>query len=112
MATYRAITRGDWLKTLAYILLAFAVIAAGGIFLISQHWPFGLILWLLVFVGGVLSFLVRWHARTTAYRCAHCGHEFEISALTDFRSPHFPSRKYLRCPSCGTRCWAEILIKQ
>lgn len=29
-----------------------------------------------------------------------------------FISPHFPDKKYLKCPACGTRNWAAELTKK
>lgn len=59
-----------------------------------------------------MSIIVRWHAGVTAYRCTQCGHEFEITTMTNFLSPHLPERKYLKCPACGKRDWMTVLMKQ
>jgi len=61
--------------------------------------------------AAILFLLVRWHASHYGYCCGHCGAEFEISAFTDFISPHTVQSKYLRCPQCGKRSWAEARAK-
>ena len=78
---YRKPTRSDWAKTVIYLVLYIGAISAGA-FLLLPRGSWGAEGWaLLVVVGLVL--LVRWHSRMTAYRCANCGNEFEISFLTD-----------------------------
>jgi DNA-directed RNA polymerase subunit RPC12/RpoP len=99
------------MKVGAYILLTIIVIAAGAAALIPGSSPFEMGLWLAIFFGGYFL-LVRWHANNTAYRCPECGHEFEISVLTDFLSPHTTSKKFLKCPQCGKRKWATVLLKK
>lgn len=47
---------------------------------------------------SALVFAVIWfHARETAYRCEHCGHEFTVPAWKETISPHLLETKYLRC---------------
>jgi DNA-directed RNA polymerase subunit RPC12/RpoP len=57
----------------------------------------------------VLTVLVRWHARTVGYNCPECGHKFRITAWTDFKSPHYPHKKRLRCPACKKKSWCEAI---
>lgn len=109
---YREVTAKDWRKVALYILLALLVIAVSGWLLIPLAKPIGMIVWLAVIVAGALFFLVKWHARSTAYRCPACGQEFEISILADFISPQVPDKKYLKCPHCGRREWAAVLMKE
>ena len=104
-------TRKDQLKLGAYILLTILVIAAGAAVLLPGSRPFEMGLWLAIFFCG-LFLLFRYHANNTAYRCPQCGHEFEISVLTDFISPHTTTKKYLKCPQCGKRKWATVLLKK
>jgi DNA-directed RNA polymerase subunit RPC12/RpoP len=107
--SYRMATAKDWLKTGLYILVTLAVIILASILLPSIGLV-GIVLWAVIFVGG-MYLLVRWHANSTAYRCSGCDHEFEISTLADLISPHIPNKKYLKCPQCGKRNWATILMR-
>ncbi len=77
----------------------------GAIFLIPADWSIGLII--IIVTTIILLLLVRWHARNFAYRCPECGQEFEISVFTDFISPHGVGKKYLKCPRCQKRSWAN-----
>jgi DNA-directed RNA polymerase subunit RPC12/RpoP len=108
---YRQPTSRDRWKTGLYILLTITVIIVTGLLLIQMFETIGLVVWLAVFVMGIMLLLVRWHAKNTAYRCRVCGHEFEISTGTDLISPHLPEKKYLRCPQCGKRSWKTVLVK-
>jgi hypothetical protein len=112
---YRERTKKELIKAIAVSSAAVLVILLSVTILNSQFGRLGMFLWLtavLITVGGVLIVLVRWHARNTAYRCPACLHEFEISALRDFISPHGFGRKYLKCPACGKRSWALALAKE
>jgi predicted RNA-binding Zn-ribbon protein involved in translation (DUF1610 family) len=73
--------------------------------------PVGGIVFLVIVFGG-LFLLVRWHTKTFGYRCPTCNHEFAISVLTNFISPHFPDVKYLRCPRCRTFGWAKAMVNK
>ena len=89
---YRRVTTRDWWIVGGYVLLAATVIVVTAWILIPVAWPIGFAAWLAVFVGGSLFLLVRWHAKSTAYRCPACRYEFEISVLTDFASPQLQAR--------------------
>ncbi len=104
------ITRDRW-RAMGYTLLAIVVITATGAILVHASMPLGLLVWLAIFVPGSLFLLVGWHANHTAYRCPVCGSEFEIAVLTDFAGPQIPDKKYLKCPQCGKRNWATVLMK-
>ena len=108
---YRQPTSRDRWKTGLYILLTIIIIVVTGMILMQMFGAVGLVVWIAVFVAGSLFLLVRWHAKNTAYRCRVCGHEFEISTGTDLMSPHVPEKKYLKCPQCGKRSWATVLVK-
>lgn len=110
-AQYKETKKEDWIKTAIYLILSLAAIIIGATFLMPTYF------WLwLILVGGCLFLLVRWHARNFAYRCLKCGHEFEISAFTDFISPHGPGKrggwKYLRCPKCHQSSRATVIRKR
>ena len=109
---YREATKGDGWRAGAYIILTIAVPVASAAMLIPVAWPIGFAVWLALFAGGSLYLLVRRHAKSTAYRCPACRHEFEISVLSDLASPQLPGKKYLQCPQCGKRNWATVLMKK
>jgi len=69
----------------------------------APAWPFVV---LGIFVVGAI-FLVRWHAKNSAYVCPACSLHFPISAWTDFMSPHKGGVKLLRCPRCGESDWCD-----
>lgn len=68
-----------------------------------------------IFIAG-LYLLVRWHANRYGYKCTECGKRFDISVATDFSSPHVPGKgggkKYLKCPHCENRVWAQEVKKE
>ncbi len=111
--TYRKPAGADWRKTAIY-LAAYIIAIGGGAFLLLPRGGVGALVWVVIALGG-LFLLVRWHSKSTAYRCANCGHEFEISLLTDLISPHGIGNggwKYLKCPHCSQRTRAEVLVKE
>jgi DNA-directed RNA polymerase subunit RPC12/RpoP len=108
---YHEVTRKDQLKVIGYLVLMITFNVLTAYILIPAAWPWGLIAWLVLCFGGSLYLLVRWHALNTAYRCPACKGTFEISIFSDFSSPHVPNKKYLKCPHCNERNWANILMK-
>jgi DNA-directed RNA polymerase subunit RPC12/RpoP len=105
MAEYRSLERQDWTGRIILVVFVGAV-GALVLFAGSQH-P-------LVTLAGIalmLFLLVAWNAARHAYRCASCGHEFEISVLRSLVTPHMPGSKYLVCPRCKDRTWARVLVK-
>ena len=110
---YRKSNRADRARTAVYVAIYTAAIGIGAFFLIPRGAAEALA-WAVIAIGGAFL-MIRWHAQNTAYRCRLCGHEFEISIVTDAISPHGPGGggwKYLRCPQCGKRTKAEILMKK
>jgi DNA-directed RNA polymerase subunit RPC12/RpoP len=110
MTSY-AETKKYWIRTVIYLIIFVLIFISGAIFLLPTHF------WLwLILVSGVLFLLVGWHAKTFAYRCPRCGHEFEVSLLLDFISPHGPSKdggwKYLKCPKCQRRSRALVIKRK
>ncbi|GAK54633.1 hypothetical protein U14_05920 [Candidatus Moduliflexus flocculans] len=111
MDTYRKATRKNRIADAVGVTAFFIVVITGASFLLPSRWPE----WLgLVIVA--LTVLAMWHTYNVAYyRCANCGHEFEISALATFFSPHGIGKqsrwKLLKCPKCQTRTQAQILKK-
>ena len=105
--------RVDRARTAVYVAIYTAAISIGAFLLIARG-AAGAFAWAVIVVGGAFL-LIRWYARNTAYRCRNCGHEFEISILTDAISLHGSGGggwKYLRCPRCGKRTKTEILRKE
>ncbi len=66
---------------------------------------YGVSLWI---VGGLLY--ARWETKHFAYRCARCGHEFDISLWTCMIALGGLD-KYLKCPKCHKRSWATMIDK-
>jgi DNA-directed RNA polymerase subunit RPC12/RpoP len=106
MTPYRNPLLKDRVVT-GFVLVVFTAALAIGAFRFGNTHPAGFALLACVMLLG----LVGWHAASSAYRCAECGTEFEISTLRDLVSPHSPTSKYLRCPRCGKRDWASALKK-
>jgi DNA-directed RNA polymerase subunit RPC12/RpoP len=115
MNQYGEVNKGDWSRTIIYVLLFAAALVIGAIYLLPAYWY----VWSILVVGG-LFLLVRWHARSFAYHCPKCGHEFEISTVKDFVSPNGIVRrsggvqgwKYLSCPKCHERVKALTIKKK
>ena len=102
--------RGDYLKSIIFILVYVIVIGVSAVYLLIELWY----LWLLIVVAGMLL-MVNWHKKKTAYRCPNCEHVYEVSFLTDLVSPHGIDRDgawlYLRCPNCRQRKKTKTLKK-
>lgn len=107
---YREPNKTDWAKSIIYLVLYVAAITIGPFVLLERGviGPF----FLAVIVLGGLLLLVWQHSRTVGYRCANCSHEFQVSLLTDLVSPHGMNWYYLKCPQCGRRTRARVLIKE
>jgi DNA-directed RNA polymerase subunit RPC12/RpoP len=104
-------TPGHTRKTALFLGAVLLAAVATGFWFLPRRGDVWLAVWLAAGVALPVFFLVRWHARTTAYRCPACRHEFAISAWTDFITPHLPGKKYVACPSCGKKGWARVLMK-
>lgn len=93
---YRKPNKADRVRTAIYVAVYAAAIGVRASILISGGTG-GVPAWaILVLLGAFL--LIRWHAQNTAYRCSDCGHEFEISTLTDAVSPPQAGRRRLEIP--------------
>jgi DNA-directed RNA polymerase subunit RPC12/RpoP len=88
----------------AYILLLLVLIFIGAIILAFLHMSLSYLAWAIL-IAIALYLLVQWHAKNTLYKCPSCGKAFKISTLIDFISPHYPNKKWLKCPGCGRRSW-------
>lgn len=92
-------------------IYVFAVVLCSGLIFLLAPVP-GITVWVIL-VALATFLLVRWNARHSGYRCAHCGHEFQVSVLTEMISPHGPGGggwKYLRCPRCDRKSRARVLV--
>ena len=69
--------RRTGLRVLVIYVLAISL-SAGPMLLFDP--ALGLAAWL-VLVALATFLLVRWNARHSGYRCAHCGHEFPVSVF-------------------------------
>ncbi len=94
--------------TLIYLVAYAGLLVVSGVVLLPDLF----IGWVVIAAMGLLA-LVRWHSRAFAYRCANCGSEFQISALTElFGLQGFSTSrgwKYLRCPFCNERTRATVV---
>ena len=108
MPQHRPATTKYWPIT-ALVLAAFALASALIAYLGLPRFGGAIVV---VLVAILLVVVVRWHASNTAYQCEACGNAFEISILQDLFTPHMLTTKYVRCPACGRRTWAEVLPKQ
>lgn len=103
-----------WFRVFWRLTLYIAVIVAGAI-LLPQKLTF---IWAGIAVIG-LFLLVHWHNKSFGYRCDNCGHEFQISLLINFISPHGAGSgkrglrgwKLLRCPECKKFSRATVIEK-
>ena len=94
------------MKSSLSIKLAALAVFALAVFVLPRTWHWRSLP--AVIIGALIVFtffMVRWHARRTAYRCPACDQVFAISPWTDFLSPHLSGVKMLRCPSCGRSTW-------
>ena len=104
---YRRVTTRDWWIVGGYTLPAATVIVVTAWILIPGAWPIGFAVWLAVFLAGALFLLVKWHAKSTAYRCPACRYEFEISVLTDFASPQLVNIYHITDGDSGEAKWVS-----
>lgn len=101
---YWEVTKKDWFQTALLIFIFTTIFGISTVLLFSGYWYF----WLLLVIV-VLALLAELHARNFAYCCPRCGKVFGISALEDLLGPNVANKKYLKCPLCRRRAWADIL---
>ena len=107
---YQDPNRRDWIAGIASLIIFVVVITVGALLLFTDYWY----LWILLVAGGVVILVFR---QTTNYacRCRDCGHEFEISFLTNLLSPHGVDRRgswqWLKCPGCQRRVKVNVIKK-
>jgi len=104
-----------WRKTALYLGVFLTIIMVGAVIFSTYRSMLSLIVYGAIVLIS-LFVLVNWHARTFAYRCADCGHIFEISMWKDLISPHGIDKKggwkYLHCPECSRWMKARLLPKE
>ncbi|MBN2044086.1 MAG: hypothetical protein JW757_03620 [Anaerolineales bacterium] len=100
--------RGDYLRSIAYILFYVLIIGVGAVLLLPRHWY----LWAVIVMAGLI-WLVNWHRTQTLYQCPNCGHIYQISFWTDLISPHGVDKDggwlSLHCPNCKQRRKTRVL---
>ncbi|WP_048050741.1 hypothetical protein [Methanosarcina soligelidi] len=101
---YRKTAKADWYRTALVLFLFITVMVFSSIFLRPGCWY----LLILIIITGTLL-LVNWHTKNFAYLCPICGRVFEVSTLENFLGPDRVNKKFLKCPKCGKRSWAQIL---
>jgi hypothetical protein len=101
---YWQVTKKDWFQTAFRLFVFITILGISSVLLLLGYWYF----WLLIVVAVPVLF-VEWHTKNFAYRCPRCGKVFEISALGALLGPNGVKNKYLKCPLCRRRAWAEIL---
>ena len=116
MARFRPTDRRDWLQAFIRVaLVMMALVVALAVVRPRYGW-----LLTVVFVAVSLLTLVRWHSRTYGFRCASCGHDFQVPTTVNFFTPSgvaknpdgtFYGWKALTCPRCGKRSRAKVLKK-
>lgn len=95
-------TRGDYVRSILYILIFLIVISLTAFWLLPDLW----VVWILIMVAGT-AILVAWHRGETVYRCPVCEHVYTISFWKDLMAPHGVDKEggwlLLGCPNCGER---------
>lgn len=103
-----------WQGTTVRLAVFLTLTIAGAIVLIPLARPFGILVWIVLVIGGLL-YLVHWHTESFDYRCPYpdCDNVFEIRWWVNLVSPQGigrrGGRKYLRCPSCRRFGWAQVV---
>lgn len=68
----------------------------------------GSVLKALVLIGVAL--LTVWDYNNTQYKCPICETQYHPSVGKYVLGPHFPTRRYLKCPTCGNRSWHKRVV--
>jgi DNA-directed RNA polymerase subunit RPC12/RpoP len=71
---------------------------------------------IVLLVGGLLLQFQLQRQRilgdTYCFRCDNCGSKFDLPPLAATLAPHRAvGKKFVRCPSCGTRSWVSRVPK-
>jgi len=104
----------DWWGTTWKLLFFLAVI----VFAIAVIEPRRGVFWAILFIVGGLWVFVSLVSTKTGYRCAHCGHNFQVPTTVNFFTPShmgknddgtFYSYKKLTCPHCHKVSKARLM---
>ena len=95
----------SWTRIAIYLILCLILLSIPFVIFVPEARFSSTMALLLLLMTGSLVILVRGHAARTLYHCPACGHQFKITPVTDFLSPHTLTTKFLRCPACGKRQW-------
>ena len=98
----------SWTRIAIYLILCLVLLSVPFVIFVPEARFSSTMALLLLLMTGSLVILIRGHAARTRYRCPACAHEFKITPLADFLSPHTLTTKSLRCPSCHKRQWTPI----
>lgn len=105
---YENPTRKDWVIGIGLIILYLSVIGIGALYLIPKYW----IWWLLIFLVSTILLVLNQN-RNYGCRCRECGHEFEVTFITNLISPHGIDKKgswqWVKCPSCKKRVRVTVI---
>ena len=67
---------------------------------------------LIIAIALIGGYLIQ--SRVTArvdYQCGECEHRFSLTPLMAMIAPHRMGSKWVRCPHCGARTWANPVPK-
>ena len=107
---YQDPTRKDWIKGIASLVIFVVAITLGSLLLFTDYWY----LWPILLVVGVLILVLR-QTRQFACRCRTCGHQFDISFLSNLLAPHGVDQggswQWLKYPSCQKRRKVTVIKK-
>lgn len=105
---YQNPTSKEWISGFAFLLAYLLTIGLGAVFLVPKHWYW----WLLIMVVSTVLLVIKQN-RNYACRCRECGHEFEVSFLTNLISPHGVDKEgswqWVKCPGCEKRAKASVI---
>lgn len=107
---YQDPNRRDWVTGIASLVIFLVVITLGALLLFTDYWY----IWPVLVIGGTVILVLR-QTKHYACRCRECGHEFEISFLTNLLAPHGVDRagswQWLKCPDCQKRTKVAVIRK-
>ena len=101
-------TYKDWISGITWLLAYLITISLGAFYLVPEYWYW----WLLILDVSTVLLVIKQN-RNYACRCRECGHEFEVSFLTNLLSPHGVDKEgswqWVKCPGCEKRAKASVI---